>query len=48
MVQQATEEHQPRKRSFAVRKAAAETAVEASKKTGRPVSQRVKEIAESE
>lgn len=34
-------------RRFAVRKAAAQAAVAASKKTGRPVDPRVKEIAES-
>jgi hypothetical protein len=34
-------------RSFAVRKAAAEAAVAASKKTGRPVDPRVKKLAES-
>jgi len=34
-------------RSFALRKAAAEVAVAASKKTGRPVDPRVKKLAES-
>lgn len=35
-------------RSLAVRKAAARVAVAASKKTGRPVDPRVKELAESQ
>jgi hypothetical protein len=34
-------------RSFALRKAAAEVAVAAGKKTGRPVDPRVKKLAES-
>lgn len=36
-----------RKRSLAVRKAAAEAAVAASRRTGRPVDPRVKKLAES-
>ncbi len=37
----------PEVRSLAIRKAAAKVAVTASKKTGRPVDPRVKELAES-
>jgi hypothetical protein len=40
-------EHRKPARSLAVRRAAAQAAVTASKKTGRPVDPRVKELAES-
>lgn len=43
----ATPDPQPQGRSLSVRKAAAKAAVAASKKTGRPVDPRVKELAES-
>jgi hypothetical protein len=47
--QEPTEDRQfEEARRFAVRKAAAQAAVAASKKTGRPVDPRVKEIAESD
>jgi hypothetical protein len=40
-------DRKPKRRSLAVRKAAAEAAVAASEKTGRPVDPRVKKLAES-
>jgi hypothetical protein len=43
---QAANEPKPAVRSLAVRKAAAEAAVAASEKTGRPVDARVKKLAE--
>ncbi|MET8317544.1 hypothetical protein ABZU78_25730 [Rhodococcus erythropolis] len=43
----ATPKKKPVIRSLAVRKAAAQAAVTASKKTGRPVDARVKKLAES-
>ena len=47
MAQETTSKPQPAERSYRVRKAAAQAAVAASVKTGRPVDPRVKKLAES-